>query len=379
MLRSRRSAISGVASSPSSSSRHDDDSIIPPDDSQSHSHARHDYKRKIYRRLHHHRKRIVVGFLIYSIFSSIRFYRMLVRNMTVIHSQQSSSSSSSSKNSLRSNNHQNGESVLLESHVDSGVCPPLPSRLQEFAHKIETAPFQKLTEGDFQRQLPTMLDSRNSGTTGNRILVCPQQPVHYKPCTGVVKVYRYPSVYFHVKYCLTLLQNTGIVPRILYADDATHTLVEEDLGRVTMMNSKIPLDFDLQLRRIRCILQRHRIIHRDITWRNFIVDMEAGFITIIDFGDAFLWGGDNEDDEDDERNILYGWRNMINLFNLWWRNYSEERRLEDLIEDTKPHLTGERIWKPEHRWTSMMQNRVGALLLTQQMYMMNNIPGSERF
>jgi serine/threonine-protein kinase RIO1 len=142
-------------------------------------------------------------------------------------------------------------------------------------------------------------------------------------------------------------------------------MVEEDMGRVTMLNSPIPDDFDVQLRRIRCLLQHHQILHRDLTWQNLILNQDTGKLYVIDFGDAFVWngfsswGGNNN----------WSSRNVENLFNIWWKHYDEERQLEWLISETRLEVKGDRLWKPPstiYRYNSIAQNRAGAALLVNQ-------------
>jgi serine/threonine protein kinase len=224
-----------------------------------------------------------------------------------------------------------------------------------------------MTKEQMTKQLEDM-EEITVGTTGNRILHCPSHYTYGIPCRGVLKVYRHTSVYQHVKRCLTLLETVGIGARILYADDATATMVEEDMGRVTMMNAPIPLDYDVQLRRIRCLLQEHSILHRDLNWRNFLVDKGTGKVTIIDFGDAFVWHGGGVWNRQN-----YSYRNVVNLFNIWWRSHDEDASLERMIAFTIPEIKGDRQWRPPalatstlHHWNSLSQHRMGALLLPNQ-------------
>lgn len=214
-------------------------------------------------------------------------------------------------------------------------------------------------------------------------------------CYGVLKIFRSKVVYEHTKRCLTLLQNEDFVPRLLYSNDTTLTIVEEDRGQLTMMNAPIPMDFDQQIHRMICRLrQYYRIIHRDITYTNFVIDPKTGFISLIDFGDAFvaideetevgLLTGTNlmanaksgPADNNSNNNIIlrieppptkrvrysssspssllcwwsnrsnWNGRNMVNLFNIWLYSYDEEARVSQFIQDTIPHIHGTRQWRP---------------------------------
>jgi serine/threonine protein kinase len=161
---------------------------------------------------------------------------------------------------------------------------------------------------------------------------------------------------------LTLLKDTGIVPRLLYADDTTNTLVEEDKGWLSMRNSPIPLDFDQQLRRILCLLRQNRIVHRDMTYPNFVIDEITGMIYLIDFGDSFTWYGGWYETQN------CNWRNLQNLFTIWARGYDEEKYLEDFIDATIPEITGDRQWRPPaHTWTSLNQNKIGSLFIAKEL------------
>lgn len=257
------------------------------------------------------------------------------------------------------------------------VCPPLPDRLLHWAKPPQLIPLTK-DEVEEQRRIMT---KTNFGTMGDSILRCPPT----KPsvlsstrrnaetdCRGILKTYRSKVVYEHVKRALTILADTRIVPRILFSDDATRTLVEESMGQVTMMNSPIPVDFDQQLRRILCILRQHKVIHRDLTFPNFVVDEVSGMIFLIDFGDAFLGvdGGimANVFPSSQEQDRPFNWRNLVNLLNIWLSNYDEEVRLEEFIAFTQPKVHGERQWRPKPwKWTSHRQMKEGSLFLAQEL------------
>jgi hypothetical protein len=253
-----------------------------------------------------------------------------------------------------------GGTAILES---DDTCPALPERLQHWGRLPPLAP---LTKRLVEQQLKVMKEI-TPGTTGNRILTCPGL---HKHCRGVAKVYRSKAVYHHVKRCLTLLKDAGIGARILYANDETATMVEEDMGRVTMLNSEIPDDFDVQLWRIRCLLRHHQILHRDLTWQNIIVNKYTGKLTVIDFGDAFVWQGYSWQERMWRHWENYSRRNVENLFNIWWKHYDEDGQLERLISATRPQVKGDRLWKPPNstkdRFSSIAQNRAGAALLPNQ-------------
>ena len=126
-------------------------------------------------------------------------------------------------------------------------------------------------------------------------------------------------------------------------------------------------------RRIVCILhQKYRIIHRDISYTNFVIDAKTGFISLIDYGDAFVAetppppgkGTDGKTPGTLSSSSLsspsssLGWtywmmyrknwnrRNMINAFNIWLKGYNELSRLDEFIDNTRPHIYGTRQWRP---------------------------------
>jgi hypothetical protein len=182
----------------------------------------------------------------------------------------------------------------------SKSCPQLPDRLAEITEK--QSPVNYLSTNEVDEQLKHMVPNR-VGTTGNQVFLCDGGVS--LPCRGVVKIYRWRHVYRHVKRCHKLLEGLGIVPRILFTDDDRKLMVEENLGR-TISSSLLPPDFEVQLRRLLCILHNHKVIHRDLNWQNVVVDEQTGKVYLIDLGDAFVWG-----------NLML--RNVINLFNIWWK------------------------------------------------------------
>lgn len=273
------------------------------------------------------------------------------------------------------------------------ACPSLPDRLLHHHVDLLSPPLVPLTSKEVQQQKKLRKRDR-LGTMGDSILLCPshhrsrvdpndgrirtpENDPLLQSCRGIVKHYQSRSVYEHVKRCLTVLHDTGIAPRLLYSDDATLTLVEEDKGFLTMRNSPIPVDFDQQLRRILCILRQHSMVHRDVTYPNFIIDEVTGMIYIIDFGDAYLGpsqfssntvGTSSQQSTTISSSTTWNWRNIQNLFNIWWNNYDEEARLEEFIAKTIPEVRGTRQWRPPaHQWTSLTQNKMGALLLSKEL------------
>jgi hypothetical protein len=186
-------------------------------------------------------------------------------------------------------------------------CPALPLRIE----KVRSFPPEPLTKLEMEYQMQNFMDANEFGTTGNKIFTCRHHKVRF--CRGVVKIYRSKHMYYQVKRCLTLLHNAGITSRILYADDEIGLMVEEDMGKVSMMNSQIPLDdYVDQLQRIQCILQQHSIIHRDYNFRNFVVNQATGKIMIIDFGDAVVWQGGLWNPEN------YNLRNVENVSTIFY-------------------------------------------------------------
>lgn len=211
-------------------------------------------------------------------------------------------------------------------------CPALAVRFTHFHSK----PFVPMTHEELQQQIALMIPVPNH-TSRNLILHCPtsEQVEDGAPtCRGIVKVFRSETLYHHVKRCLMILEDSMITARILHADDETLTLVEEELGSATLWDAPIPRDFDVQLLYIRCILLKHSIVHRDFTSANFVVHPNTGKLFVIDFSDAFIW--DNE------------WispRNLINLFNIWWKWHDEDAQRHELVTLTKPRWVGDMRWK----------------------------------
>ncbi|OEU19353.1 hypothetical protein FRACYDRAFT_235400 [Fragilariopsis cylindrus CCMP1102] len=256
------------------------------------------------------------------------------------------------------------------------LCPPLPDRLMNSYHNygkhIIPPPSLEallLSTEDVDRQKLIMRKMKH-GTMGDSILKCPSLslslPLSLSSCRGILKVYQSNTVYQHVKFCLTLLQDTGIVPRILYSNDTTQTIVEEEKGQYTMRSYystkststifKIPIDFDQQLRRILCILQQHSLIHRDITDANFMIDDETGMISIIDFGDAAYVAAY---DEPSANANYYNWRNRQNLWMIWWNNYLETQRMEEFIAIIQSQLRNglRKQWRPPSSSSLRQQQR----------------------
>jgi hypothetical protein len=315
----------------------------------------------------------LVLLLVWCMFQSIRNFQFLIHKNLNLDSQQFIAPTTTTT-SLRA-----GASVAKDTHNHT-KCPDLPDRLLHHHTDLVSPPLIPLTKEEVKRQRSLMIKAR-LGTMGDVVLACPDHhrsrvdsygrirtsysgstSTHSQVCRGILKIYQSKVVYRHVKRCLTLLQGTGIAPRILYSDDATHTLVEEDQGWLTMRNSPIPVDFDQQLRRILCILRQHSIVHRDLTYPNIVIDEVTGKLSIIDMGDAFVAidGWYNWQN--------YNWRNLQNLWNIWWHQYDEEAKLEDLITRTIPEITGDRQWRPPVRhWESLSQNKIGSLLLGREL------------
>jgi RIO-like serine/threonine protein kinase len=232
-------------------------------------------------------------------------------------------------------------SDVMKSSNGAATCPALPARLQALGTR---PPARMLTREQIENQMTFIMKENKVGTTGNRVLVCPASRSSDK-CQGVVKVYRSLAVCNHVKRCLKMLEHMAgdVGARLLYAGDNTkpNTMAEENMGP-TMSISSWPDDYATQLRRIVCILRKHRIIHRDLNWQNFVVDETTGRIYVIDLGDAFVWQGGvwNLDN--------YKSRNLVNLFNIWWKHHDEQEQLDDLIAKIarlRKTANGNRIWK----------------------------------
>jgi hypothetical protein len=228
------------------------------------------------------------------------------------------------------------------------TCPALPARLQALGTR---PPAHMLTREQVENQMTFMMKENKVGTTGNRVLLCSpslsSSSSDTTTCYGVVKVYKSRSVCEHVKRCLQLLQQPtagDVGARILYADFKTkpNTMAEENMGP-TMSISSWPEDYEIQLRRIVCMLRTHYIIHRDLNWQNFVVDETTGRIYVIDLGDAFVWQGGVWNLENYRRH------NLVNLFNIWWKHHDEQEQLDDLIDKIarlrKQAAYVGRIWK----------------------------------
>lgn len=218
------------------------------------------------------------------------------------------------------------------------TCPELPERLS----KIEKQQSSMLSKTEVEEQLKIMIPN-HVGTTGNQVFLCPsvdassqQQPW----CRGVLKIYRWKHVYHHVKRCHKILEKYGIVPKILYADDESKTMVEENLGK-TISSSLLPEDFETQLRRLLCIFRQEKMIHRDLNWQNVVVDEEIGKVYLIDLGDAFAWTSDGAFHGE---NFML--RNLVNLFNIWWKGHDEMAQVEQLVRGVNQmiRVRPDRVW-----------------------------------
>ncbi len=223
---------------------------------------------------------------------------------------------------------------LKDNLVDRATgCPALAVRFTHF----HSEPLVPMTRQELEHQIELMVPISNH-TSSNLILQCPrpdQNNDDSPPCRGILKVFRSEVMYRHVKRCLKILQDSVITSRILYSDDHTMTLVEEELASATLWDAPIPRDFDVQLLYIRCILLKHSIVHRDFTAANFMVHQNTGKVYVIDFSDAFIW--------DDEWTSSS--RNLINLFNIWWKWHDEDDQRQELVELTKRMRVGDMRWK----------------------------------
>ena len=170
----------------------------------------------------------------------------------------------------------------------SDECPRLPNRLldkQQYDHPLpqlvsisqdrhlqqkllderSTTTTKTMSHEHLMGQMTRMAKTR-FGTMGDTIMMCHRNDhtttsAKTSPsCYGVVKIFRFKSVYDHTKRCLTMLHDEDFVPNLLYSNDTTLTIVEEDRGQLTMMNSPVPIDFDVQLRYV-CHFPRAAILH----------------------------------------------------------------------------------------------------------------------
>lgn len=309
------------------------------------------------------RPRCLVGTLLFFIYFTWGLSNRLQINLTIV----------PYKAKLRGGIKQSNATIDEQTPM---MCSPLPARLQN----VKPIPLETISKEQMEYQIQNYMDENEFGTTGNRILTCRQHNVHF--CRGVVKIYRSKAMYHQVKRCLTMLKDANITSRILYADDETGTMVEEDMGEVTLMNSPVPYDYKEQLHRIQCILQQHSIIHRDFNFRNFIANQVTGKINIIDFGDAVVWEGglwnmqnynwrnlqnvcvhgcimmthfaflSFQTDSDFSfskllisKLFLFGYCNPDQLFSLWWRRHDSEDQFRIMFEVAEPMLKGKRIWR----------------------------------
>lgn len=218
-------------------------------------------------------------------------------------------------------------------------CPALSTRITHLKSEL----LVPMTKDELDHQIGLMVPILDH-TSNNLILKCPrleQQEQDFPTCRGIVKVFRSAATYHHIKYCLNILQDSHITARLLYSDDESLTLVEEELALSTLWDAPIPRDFNVQLQFIRCILLKHSMVHRDFTSANFMVHQVTGKVYVIDFSDAFIW--------DDQWNSLH---NLVNLFNIWWKWYDEDAQRLELVEMTKTLWNGNKRWKrpvqPEH-------------------------------
>lgn len=268
--------------------------------------------------------RWVVGFLLFLLAicrHAFLFYRLMKGNVTGAYFQQE----------LMARH-------LVDYLVDPDTaCPQLSVSLAN----AQPVPLKLMSKEELDHQIEMMVPTDHTGR--NLVLQCPQEEqddagpnIILQPnCRGVVKVFRSESTYHHVKRCLILLQDSGITARLLYSDDETLTLVEEEIASSTLWEAPIPREFDIQLLFIRCILLQHSIVHRDFTAPNFVVNPMTGRLYIIDFGDAFVW---------DDQWMSSG-RNLVNLFNIWWRWHDEDSQRQMLVDATKPRVKGGMKWK----------------------------------
>jgi hypothetical protein len=244
--------------------------------------------------------------------------------------------------------------TVADRSSNDATCPLLPARLQALGARSAA---RMLTREQVDNQMASMMKENKAGTTGTKVLFCPPS-FSSDTCRGIVKVYKSRAVCEHVKRCLKMLEPAGDVgARILYADDKT--MVEENMGP-TMSISTWPDDFEIQLRRIVCILRKHSIIHRDLNWKNFVVDETTGRIYVIDLGDAFVW-------QDGMWNLQnYRKHNLRNLFNIWWKHHDEQEQLDNLISKIarlrKPD-NFKRIWKAPNVLDPVVNGHVNPPLL----------------
>ena len=211
-------------------------------------------------------------------------------------------------------------------------CPALSTR---FTHHKQD-PVLPMTQDELDHQIGLMVPISDH-TSNNLILKCPPSEHNEEDvpiCRGIVKVFRSMETYHHIKHCLTILHDSPITARLLYADDESLTLVEEELALATLWDAPIPRDFNVQLQFIRCMLLKHSIVHRDFTAANFMVHQITGKLYVIDFSDAFVW--------DDQ---WTSWHNLLNLFNIWWKWHDEDAQRHELVEITKPLRNGDKRWK----------------------------------
>jgi hypothetical protein len=201
-------------------------------------------------------------------------------------------------------------------------CPRFPIVSKT---KVHPSPLIPMTKEELEHQIDRMVPVRSRHTgSSSLVLQCPPSTA----CRGVVKVFRSKSTFRHVQRCLTLLKDSDITARLLYSDEDTLTLVEEEIAPSTLWFAPIPSNLEVQLLYIRCILLQYSIVHRDFTASNFVVHPRTGKLYIIDFSDAFV------SDKDQGRMWFSGRRNLVNLFNLWWKWHNEDAQRQILLDRT---------------------------------------------
>jgi len=163
------------------------------------------------------------------------------------------------------------------------TCPNWPrSRDTGIVTLANRSPVVSMTKSELQAQIPHMQPTR-LGTTGNQVLRCRKDVSSTTtPCRGVVKIYSQHRVYHHVKRIYQKIEEDQrnkselvfvYAPRMLYFDDATHTMVEEDLGPpMRLAKNKLPSDWEIQIRLLHCaLLLQHSLLHRDWTDVNILI------------------------------------------------------------------------------------------------------------
>ena len=108
------------------------------------------------------------------------------------------------------------------------------------------------------------------------------------------QVYKYNDKYYYLykkkenyyKYLdiYNKLKHYNFIPKILYNNDYFLLIVSEDSGEKLNKSMKIN-NFKYQINRIKSILEKHNIIHNDITLNNIVV--KDNIIYLIDWDLAF--------------------------------------------------------------------------------------------